>query len=88
MVNFIHKFFRRLFVWIVKTGFNPNNTPVEVIKEGAFRGTCFMSICSVVNEKWYRKSWKELDHLGGIDQKYYCSDYYDVGVNKYGAEHH
>ena len=25
-------------------------------------------------------SWKD------IDQKYYCSDYYDVSVNKYGAK--
>ena len=28
-------------------------------------------------------SWKEFDPLKNIDQKYYCSDYYDVSVNKY-----
>ena len=24
-----------------------------------------------------KNSWKEFDHLKNIDQKYYCSDYYD-----------
>ena len=32
-----------------------------------------------------KNSWKEFDHLKNIDQKYYCSDYYDVSVDKYGA---
>ena len=32
-------------------------------------------------EKWYRKSWKEFDQAKNIDQKYYCSNYYDVSVN-------
>ena len=31
--------------------FNPNKTPVEVIKEGAFGGTYFRDIYSDVNEK-------------------------------------
>ena len=61
-------------------------TPVEVIKECAFGGTCFREIYSGVNGKWSRKSWKEFDELGGIDQKRYCSNYYDVGVNKYGLK--
>ena len=26
------------------------------------------------------------DQLQNIDKKYYCSDYYDVSVNKYGAK--
>ena len=38
-----------------------------------------------VNNKWYRKSWKEFDQLEDIDQKYYCSDYYDVSV-EHGVE--
>ena len=50
-----------------------NKTPVEIIKEGAFGGTYFKDIYSSVNEKWYRKSWKEF-------KKYYCSNYYDVSV--------
>ena len=33
-----------------------------------------------------QKSWKEFNQLKVIDQKYYCSDYYDVSVNKYGAK--
>ena len=33
-----------------------------------------------------QKSWKEFDQLKDIDQKFYCSDYYDVSVNKYGVK--
>ena len=29
---------------------------------------------------------KEFDVLENTDQKYYCSDYYDVSVNKYGVK--
>ena len=43
--------------------FGANETPVEVIKEGAFRGICFRDIYSSVNRKWYNKSWKEFDEL-------------------------
>ena len=60
-----------------------NKTPVEVIKEGAFGGTYFRDIYSGVNGKWYGKPSKESDQLKDIDQKYYCSNYYDVSVNKY-----
>ena len=63
-----------------------NKTPIEIIKEGAFGGTYFKDIYSNVNEKWYKKSWKEFDQLKNIDQKYYCSDYYNVSVNKYGVK--
>ena len=66
--------------------FGINKTPVEVIKEGAFEGTYFSDIYSDVNGKWYRKSWEEVDELKNIDQKYYCSNYYDVSVNKYGVK--
>ena len=41
--------------------FGANKTPVEVIIEGAFGGTYFRDIYSVVNEKSYKKSWKEFD---------------------------
>ena len=43
--------------------FGANETPVEVIKEGAFVGTCFRDIYSGVNSKWYRKAWKEPDEV-------------------------
>ena len=33
-----------------------------------------------------KNSWKEFDQLKDIDQKFYCSDYYDVSVNKYGVK--
>ena len=35
---------------------------------------------------WYKKSWKEFHQLKDIGQKYYCSDYYDVSVNKYSVK--
>ena len=67
--------------------FGVNKTPVDVIKEGPFGGTYLRDIYSSVNGKWYRKSWKEFDHLKNIDQKYYCSSYYDAIVNKYGVKY-
>ena len=66
--------------------FGTNKIPVEVIKEGAFSGTYFGNIYSSVSGKLYRKSWKEFDQLKCIDQKYYCSSYCNVGVNKYGVK--
>ena len=63
-----------------------NKTPVEVIREDAFGGTYFRDIYPGINGTWYRKSWKEFDHLKDIDIRSYCSDYYDVSVNKYGAK--
>ena len=66
--------------------FGSNKTPVEMIREGAFGGIYFRDICSGINDKWYKKSWKEFDQLKDIDQKYYCSDYYNVSVDKYGVK--
>ena len=63
--------------------FGANKTSVEVIKEGTFGGTYFCDIYSSVNDKWYRRSRKEFNELKNIDQNYYCSDYYDVSMNKY-----
>ena len=66
--------------------FGANKTPVEGIKEGAFEGTYFRDIYLVVNNKWYRKSWKEFSDLKSIESKCYCSNYYDVTANKYGVK--
>ena len=66
--------------------FGANKTPTEIIKEGAFGGTFFRDIYSGINGKWYRKSWKEFNGLKNIDQKYYCSNYYDASVDKYGVK--
>ena len=66
--------------------FNPNKTPVEVIREGALGGTYCRHIYSNVTGKWYKKSWKQFDQIKDIDKKYYCSDYYDVSVNIYGVK--
>ena len=66
--------------------FRAHKAPFKVIKEGAFGGTNFRDIYSGVNGKWYRESQKESDELKDIDQKYYCSNYYDVSVNKYSVK--
>ena len=65
--------------------FGANKTPIGVIKEGAFGGTFFIDIYHSVNGRWYKKSWKELNDLNIVDSRYYCSDYYDANVNKYGV---
>ena len=66
--------------------FSPNKTPTEIIKEGSFGVTYFRDIYSNVTRKWHKKSWKEFNQLKNIDQKYYCSDYYDLSVNKYNVK--
>ena len=54
--------------------FDTNKTPVEVIREGAFGGIYFRDIYSDINDKWYRKSWKEFDEFKNIVLIYYCSN--------------
>ena len=66
--------------------FGANKTPIEVIKEDPFGGTYFRDIYSSINGKWYRNSWKEFDQLKNIDQKFSCSDYYDLSVHKCGVK--
>ena len=46
---------------VLLMNFGANKTPVEIIKEGAsFGGTLFRDNYSGVNDKWYRKSLKNL----------------------------
>ena len=66
--------------------FGVNKTPIEVIIEGAVGGTYLRDIYSGVNGKWYKEACKQLDELRNIDSSYYCSNYYDVSVNKYGVK--
>ena len=66
--------------------FGTNETPVEVIKKVAFGRTYFRDIYAGINSKWYRKTWKEFNELRNIDKKYYCSNYYDISVNKYSVK--
>ena len=66
--------------------FGANKTPVEIIKEIVFGSTYFRGMYSNVNKEWYKKSWKEFDQLKNVDQKYYCSDYYDISVDKYDVK--
>ena len=47
--------------------FGVNKTPVEIVNKVAFGGTSWRQICSGVNRKWYRKSWKQFDQLKDID---------------------
>ena len=67
-------------------GFGANKTPIEIIRQGVCGGTYFRDIYFGINGKWYRKSWKTFDQLKDIDKKYYCSNYYDVSVNKYAVK--
>ena len=57
-----------------------------MIRKGAFGGTYIRDIYSSVHDKWYKNSWKEFNVLKDIDQIYYCSNYYDGSVNKYGVK--
>ena len=41
-------------------GFTPNKTPIEVIREGVFRGTYFRDTYSNVSKKWYKIHRKNL----------------------------
>ena len=65
--------------------FSPNKNPIKIFKEGEFGVTYLGNIYFGFNGKCYKKSWKEFDKLKNIDKKYYCSNYYDVSVNKYGV---
>ena len=56
--------------------FNPNISPVEIIKKDAFGGSYFTDIYSGVNGKFYKNSWKEFKDLKSVDKKYYSSDFY------------
>ena len=64
-----------------------NISPADVIKKGAFGGTYIRDIYYGVNNKFSKDSWKEFKELEGIDEKYYASYFYDVGLNKYGVEY-
>ena len=52
----------------------------------AFGGTYFRDIHFSVTNKWHKNSWKKLDMLKDIDQNYYCSNYHDASINKYGVK--
>ena len=66
--------------------FGANKTPAEIIKQGAFGRTYFRDIYSSVNNKWYKDSRKEFAELKDIDEKYYCSNFYEVSVDRYGVK--
>ena len=66
---------------VLSIDFGANKTRVQVIKEGAFGGTNFRHTYSRANKKCYWKSWKKFNQLEDIDQKFYCSNYYDISVN-------
>ena len=66
--------------------FGTNKTPIEIINEGAFGGTYCRNIYSGVNNRWHQDTWKEIDELKNIGQKYYSSDFYDISLNKYGVK--
>ena len=84
-IYYIYSLYSQLLLDDALYEFGPK-TPVELIKKGAFGGKYFRDIYSCVTRKWCKKSWKEFDQLKDIDQNFYCSNYYDVIVNKYGVK--
>ena len=44
-------------------GFHPNISTIDVIKKGSFSGTYFRDICSNVNNRCHKNSWKEFEKL-------------------------
>ena len=56
--------------------FGASKTPVEIIKEGAFRRTYCRDTYLSINGK----------RLRNMGQSYYCSNYYDVSVNKHNVK--
>ena len=68
---------------ITNRDFGANKTPVKTIKRRALGGTYFRDIYPGVNGKWYRKAWKEFDESKNIHENCYCTNYYDVNVDKY-----
>ena len=40
----------------------------------------------ILNDKFYKDSWKEFEELESIDRKYYSSDFYAVRLNKHGVK--
>ena len=66
--------------------FGANKTPVEVIKEGAFWGNIFQRHLSWYYWKVVQKVMERIRSVEKYYQKYYCSDYYDVSVNKYDVK--
>ena len=66
--------------------FGTNETPLEIINEGAFGRIYFRDIYFDLNGKWHKNSWKEFKELKSIDKKYYSSDYYNVSLTKHGVK--
>ena len=66
--------------------FRQNITLAEVIQKGDFGETYFRDIYSTVNDKWYRNSRNKFDVLKNIDKKHYCSNYYELSVNRYSVK--
>ena len=48
--------------------FNPNVSPVEIIKKSTFGGTYFRNIYSGVNDKFNKNSWREFKEFEDIDK--------------------
>ena len=68
--------------------FRPNITPIEVIKKELLEGLILETLILVLMVNGTEKHGKNLliNLLKNIDQKYYCSSYYDISINKYGVK--
>ena len=70
----------------MKIDFGANKTPVEVTKEGTLEELFLETFILVLMVNVTESHGKNLDELGGIDQKCYCSNCYDVSVNKHDVK--
>ena len=57
-----------------------------IINKDGWKINVGVNIYSSVTDKWYNNLWKIFSVLKAIDQKYYCSNYYDASINKYGVK--
>lgn len=63
--------------------FRPTETPLEVIKAGAFGGCYYRPIESHMAGKKLKDMHKEFPFFEKVDSKLLNNDCYDVGINKY-----
>ena len=72
------------------TSYEFKNIAILNVKGVDFRcilqGTSKTEAANISNNSVLEDKGVQLDLLKNIDQIYYCSDYYDVSVNKYGVQ--
>lgn len=63
--------------------FQPDLTPAEIFKSGAFGGTYFRPIYSAITKKNYKNQHKKFSFLKNIPENILTNSEYDKNINKY-----